>query len=418
MKQKLTAAVLTLLLTGSVFLTGCSSSPSTVDLMKDVKASDVQTDTALTEEALLSSTDFAVRLLKESMTDKENLLLSPLSLELALAMTANGANKDTLTQMEDVLGLPVDRLNPYLHAYVNQLADEEHAALLLANSIWLKEDKKLTVTPDFLQTNADYFQAGIYKAPFDSSTVDAINDWTSRHTKEMIPTLLDKIPDEAVMYLVNALTFEADWEAPYTEDQIDNGIFTKEDGTTEEVEYLHSSEYEYLKDGQASGFLKYYANGDYAFAALLPDEGISMEDYIASLTGEQLRNLLTNSELTTVEASIPKFETDFDQNMSETFQHMGMTDAFDYKRADFAKLGHYEGRNICIERVLHKTHISVTEQGTKAGAASAAEMTAKMSMIPPEEIKTIRLDRPFLYMIIDCHTSTPVFLGVLHTTGC
>ena len=352
------------------------------------------------------------------MTDKENLLLSPLSLELALAMTANGANKDTLTQMEDVLGLPVDRLNPYLHAYVNQLADEEHAALLLANSIWLKDDKKLTVTPDFLQTNADYFQAGIYKAPFDSSTVDAINDWTSRHTKEMIPTLLDKIPDEAVMYLVNALTFEADWEAPYTEDQIDNGIFTKEDGTTEEVEYLHSSEYEYLKDGQASGFLKYYANGDYAFAALLPDEGISMEDYIASLTGEQLRNLLTNSELTTVEASIPKFETDFDQNMSETFQHMGMTDAFDYKHADFAKLGHNEGRNICIERVLHKTHISVTEQGTKAGAASAAEMTAKMSMIPPEEIKTIRLDRPFLYMIIDCHTSTPVFLGVLHTTGC
>ena len=87
MKQKLTAAVLTLLLTGSLFLTGCSSSPSTVDLMKDVKASDVQTDTALTEEALLSSTDFAVRLLKESMTDKENLLLSPLSLELALAMT-------------------------------------------------------------------------------------------------------------------------------------------------------------------------------------------------------------------------------------------------------------------------------------------------------------------------------------------
>ena len=416
MKQKLTAAVLTLLLTGSLFLTGCSSSPSTVDLMKAVKASDVQTDTALTEEALLSSTDFAVRLLKESMTDKENLLLSPLSLELALAMTANGANKDTLTQMEDVLGLPVDRLNPYLHAYVNQLADEEHAALLLANSIWLKEDKKLTVTPDFLQTNADYFQAGIYKAPFDSSTVDAINDWTSRHTKEMIPTLLDKIPDEAVMYLVNALTFEADWEAAYTEDQIDNGIFTKEDGTTEEVEYLHSSEYEYLKDGQASGFLKYYANGDYAFAALLPDEGISMEDYIASLTGEQLRSLLTNSELTTVEASIPKFETDFDQNMSETFQHMGMTDAFDYKRADFAKLGHYEGRNICIERVLHKTHISVTEQGTKAGAASAAEMTAKLSMIPPEEIKTIRLDRPCLYMIIDCHTSTPVFLGVLHKT--
>ncbi len=86
---------------------------------------------------------------------------------------------------------------------------------------------------------------------------------------------------------------------------------------------------------------------------------------------------------------------------------------FDYKRADFSNLGTSEDGNICIGRILHKTHISVTETGTIAGAASAAEMTAKMSMIPPEEIKTIRLDRPFLYMIIDCHTSTPVFLGVL-----
>lgn len=414
MKQKLTAAALTLLLTGSLFLSGCSSSSKTVDLMKDVKAAEIQTDTALTEETLLSSTDFAVRLLQESITDKENLLISPLSLELTLTMTANGAVGDTLTQMEKVLGLPVSKLNPYLHAYTKQLADDEHAALHLANSIWLKEDKKLTVKPDFLQTNADYFQAGIYKAPFDDSTVNAINDWTSEHTKEMIPTLLDKIPDEAVMYLINALAFEADWEVPYTEDKVDQGTFTREDGTTEKVEYLHSSEYEYLKDGQASGFLKYYANGDYAFAALLPNEGISMEDYIASLTGEQLRNLLTTSELTTVEASIPKFEADFDQNMSETFQHMGMTDAFDYKRADFSNLGTSEDGNICIGRILHKTHISVTETGTIAGAASAAEMTAKMSMIPPEEIKTIRLDRPFLYMIIDCHTSTPVFLGVLH----
>ena len=144
--------------------------------MKDVKASDVQTDTALTEEALLSSTDFAVRLLKESMTDKENLLISPLSLELALTMTANGAVGDTLAQMEQTLGLPTGKLNPYLHAYTKQLANDEQAALHLANSIWLKEDKKLTVKPDFLQTNADYFQAGIYKAPFDTSTVDAIND--------------------------------------------------------------------------------------------------------------------------------------------------------------------------------------------------------------------------------------------------
>ena len=414
MKSKLSAAALTLLLTGSLFLSGCSGSSNVVDLMKDVKAAEIQTDTVLTEEALLSSTDFAVRLLQESMADKKNLLISPLSLELALTMTANGASGNTLTQMEEVLGLSADQLNPYLHAYTKQFADEEHAALHLANSIWLKEDKKLTVNPDFLQTNADYFQAGVYKAPFDNSTVNAINDWTSGHTKEMIPTLLDKIPDEAVMYLVNALAFEADWEVPYIEDQVDSGTFTREDGTTEEVEYLHSSESEYLKDEKASGFLKYYANGDYAFAALLPDEGISVDDYIASLSGEHLQNLLTASELTTVEASIPKFESGSDTNMAETFQNMGMTDAFDYKRADFSNLGSYEGGYLCINRILHKTHISVTETGTKAGAASAVEMAVKMSMIPPEEIKTIRLDRPFLYMIIDCHTSTPVFLGVLH----
>ena len=165
MKQKLTAAALTLLLTGSLFLSGYSSSSKAVDLMKDVKAAEIQTDTALTEETLLSSTDFAVRLLQESITNKENLLISPLSLELALTMTANGAVGDTLTQMEEVLGLPVSKLNPYLHAYAKQLADDEHAALHLANSIWLKEDEKLTVKPDFLQTNADYFHCLLYTSP-------------------------------------------------------------------------------------------------------------------------------------------------------------------------------------------------------------------------------------------------------------
>ena len=147
---------------------------------------------------------------------------------------------------------------------------------------------------------------------------------------------------------------------------------------------------------------------------MLPNEGVTVSQYVDSLTGEHLRELLNNPQDVTVFASIPKFETEYGIEMSEVLQKMGMTDAFDWRVADFSRLGTYDvdGMNIFINRVLHKTFISVSEQGTRAGAATVVEM-APGSAAPEIEYKEVILDRPFVYMLIDCETNLPFFIGTM-----
>ena len=408
--KKLIALLLVLAM--ALGMTACSQ-VSANDLMKDVpaKAVDVLPDM---DAGAAAVADFGVRLFKTSMEEGENTLISPLSVLYALAMTANGADGETLAQMEQVLGMDVDNLNSYMLAYLDLLPETKDYKMSLANSIWFKDDPNFAVEQSFLQTNADYYGAGAYKAAFDEGTRNDINNWVKEHTDGMIPEIIDEIPDEAIMYLVNALAFDAKWADEYEEHQIREGRFTMEDGIRQDVDMMHSEEYTYLEDDMATGFIKYYKDRKYAFVAMLPNEGVSVSQYVDSLTGEHLRELLNNPQDLTVFASIPKFETEYDIEMSEVLQEMGMTDAFDWRVADFSRLGTYnvDGMNICISRVLHKTFISVSEQGTRAGAATAVEMVAEGAM-EIVEFKEVVLDRPFVYMLIDCETSLPFFIGTM-----
>ena len=393
-------------------MTACNQ-VSANDLMKDVpaKAVDVLPDM---DAGAAAAANFGVWLFKTSMEEGKNTLISPLSVLYALAMTANGADGETLAQMEQVLGMDVDNLNSYMLAYLDLLPETKDYKMSLANSIWFKDDPNFAVEQSFLQTNADYYGAGAYKAAFDEGTRNDINNWVKEHTDGMIPEILDEIPDEAIMYLVNALAFDAKWADEYEEHQIREGRFTMEDGTRQDVDMMHSEEYNYLEDDLATGFIKYYKDRRYAFVAMLPNEGVTVSQYVDILTGEHLRELLNNPQDVTVFASIPKFETEYDIEMSEVLQEMGMTDAFDWQVADFSRLGTYnvDGMNICINRVLHKTFISVSEQGTRAGAATAVEMVAEGAM-EIVEFKEVVLDRPFVYMLIDCETNLPFFIGTM-----
>ena len=393
-------------------LTGCSQ-VSANNLMKDVpaKAVDVLPDM---DAGSAAAADFGVRLFQTSMEEGKNTLISPLSVLYALAMTTNGADGNTLAQMEQVLGMDCDNLSSFMLAYLGLLPESEKYKMSLANSIWFKDDPNFIVEQSFLQTNADYYGADVYKASFDEGTRNDINNWVKEHTDGMIPEIIDEIPDEAIMYLVNALAFEAEWADVYEEHQIREGRFTMEDGTRQDVDMMHSQEYTYLEDDMATGFMKFYKDRRYAFVAMLPNEGITVSQYVDSLTGEHLRSLLNNPQDITVYASMPKFETEYDIEMSEVLQEMGMTDAFSWKFADFSRLGTYnvDGMNICISRVLHKTFISVTELGTKAGAATAVEMVAE-GAAEIQEYREVVLDRPFVYILIDCETNLPFFIGTM-----
>lgn len=416
MKKRMIAGICLFLTVSLLFsLSGCGTSAQAANLMAGVKANNINTNVELTGHDSKAIANFAVNLFQNSTSATENTLVSPLSVLCALAMTANGAKDDTLSQMENMFGLSVPELNDYLHTYLESLPSSEKYKVSVADSIWFKDDESLAVKKDFLQTNADYYSASIYKAAFDDATLKDINAWVSDNTDKMIPNILNDIPENAVMYLINALAFDAEWENIYSEDEIQDGTFTTESGEAKDVQMMYCEENRYLDDGSATGFIKYYADQKYAFAALLPNEGISIADYVESLTGEQLMDTLNNAQETGVKTAIPKFESEYTIEMSDILKSLGMTDAFDSAHADFTGIGQTEDGNIYISRVLHKTYIAIDEKGTKAGAATAVEMRATGAMV--SEPKTVYLDRPFVYMLIDCETNLPIFIGTAMDIG-
>lgn len=376
---------------------------------------DKAVDGASVEDSAAVS-DFALKLLHQSLQDEslktKNVLISPVSVLYALSMTANGAEGQTLAQMEAALGAPVSAWNSYLSRYRSSLSEEEGCKFSLANSIWLRDDPGLKIQESFLKTNADWYGADIYKAPFNASTVQAINQWVSDSTDKMIPSILDEISADTMMYLINGLAFDAEWASPYQQYQTHQTDFTEEDGTRYLADLMYSSEHLYLQDEKAKGFLKYYKGGKYAFAALLPNQGISVLEYVDSLDGQALTELLSNPVSTAVTSAIPKFKTDYSADLKEVFKSLGMTDAFDLT-ADFSGMGSFSGNNLYIGRILHKTYIAVDEQGTEAGAATALEILCGSAAMPVEKPKEVYLDRPFVYMIVDCEEKIPVFIGTL-----
>ncbi|MCL2796935.1 MAG: serpin family protein [Firmicutes bacterium] len=380
------------------------------NLMEGVVASEV-TGSALDEAFKAAVANFSVELFKESFSVKENSLISPTSVLLALAMAANGADGATLSQMEAMLGggLNIAELNAYLYSYIGALPSEEKSKLEIANSVWIK-DGAIDVKPAFLQTNANYYGAAAYRAAFDESTVADINAWCSENTDGLIDSILDKIPPEAVLYLINAVLFDAEWQKIYNEKKIFDGVFNAANGKKQTVPFMLSEENRYLEGDGAVGFIKPYAGNRYSFAAVLPDEGVKVEDYVASLSGEKFRQLLQGVQNTQVYAEMPKFEYGYEIGLNGALQSLGMNDAFIPGLADFTSLGS-AGGDLYISSVKHKTFITVDERGTKAGAVTSVEFGVTSG--GPSNYKYVTLDRPFVYAIIDNATLLPVFLGAV-----
>ncbi|MCR5809751.1 MAG: serpin family protein [Clostridiales bacterium] len=382
----------------------------TVDLMKGITAQHMSFTPAAPEKAQTDrAAGFGVDLFKACFDGENNCLVSPLSVLSALSMTVNGAKGETLEAMEKTLGMTADELNRFYADYCTALPSGDKYKLNLANSIWFTSDPRLTVERSFLQTNADYYGAEIYKADFDDQTLSDINRWVKEKTDGMIPEILDRIPPEAVMYLINALAFDAEWETVYRENEVYTRDFTLENGEKREAEYMYSEHEAYIGDENADGFVKYYSGRKYAFAALLPKEGMTVAEYVKQLDGETLMKLLAGAGSESAAAVLPKFETKFDIELSKVLTAMGMGIAFDAEAADFSGLGVSSFGNIRISRVIHKTFISVDERGTKAGAATAVEMTDEAFYLEKEVV----LNRPFVYMLIDCETNLPFFIGTM-----
>ncbi len=402
MKKKTLALLLALLC-----LSGCGGSAR--NLTDTVKTTSVDAAQDVEEADAAALAEFSLALLKENWKG-ENILVSPLSVLSALGMTVNGAKGETLEQMESVLGLPAENLNALLSAWAENLPREKNCRVNLANSLWLRDSGNFQADPEFLSTVKAWYGADIFASPFDGAALREINGWVDKNTHGMIPEILDRIPDTAVMYLINALALEAEWEQIYRKDQVWDQIFTAGDGTEQPVELMYSGEGLYLRNESAQGFLKPYKGGCWAFAALLPEEGVKLEDYLSSLTGERLYEILSNAEETPVQAAIPKFQCRYGVNLAESLEAMGMTNAFDPGKADFSGMGSSSLGPLFVSGVIHKTFISVDEKGTKAGAATAVQVDAGADA--PGAVPVVYLNRPFLYMLVDRETNLPAFIGL------
>lgn len=352
-----------------------------------------------------ASVSFAVKLLRECYDGGENLVLSPYCAMAALSLTANGAQGETLAQMEAVLGLPIDALN---EAFRSAQMGQEAVS---ANSVWIHETPLLSVKEPFLQAATENYDAQTYRAAFDAQTVADINAWVAEHTDGRITQMLDGIPDNTMLFLLNALTFNAHWAKEYSARDCKEGDFFAADGSVQTAQYLCGKEAYYLDDGMATGFLKGYAGGRYRFAALLPNEGVSMQDYLAALTGESLLRTVQSAEQTPVAVQLPKLQVQSEKELNEVLSAMGMPLAFDCENADLTGIAEIGGSRLYVSSVLQKTSLTVDEAGTQASAATQVTVQVRSAA---RSARSVALNRPFVMAIYDSETQTFLFLGVIN----
>ncbi|MBR6410724.1 MAG: serpin family protein [Clostridia bacterium] len=406
-------------------LFGCAVPPSQPDAASDVTfltAEEFSSDRVAGEvgaDFRNAYADFAIRLLKASQ-DLKGRLVSPLSVMTALQMAANGAKGETLRQFEKLLGgnMDVETLNRELFNYYRSLNDaaSKDAKFEAANAVWMTNDENFKVAEEFIRVISNTFDAQLAQASFtDPKTVDAINDWCRKHTDDMIPEILkyNDVGVDTTMVLLNAILFDALWSSPYEEGQCRTEVFyTAENGTVKDVTMMYCEGQRFIKGEHETGFFKYYQGG-YAFVALLPESGMSLDSYLATLDGTRFTGLMDGMQRRSVDTGLPKFSFDWSASLVETLKGMGLTDCFDPARSDLSGLGTYDSyASFCISDVIHKTHIEVDQSGTSAAAVTSVIVDRESSTKPEEKPKVI-LNRPFVYAIVDTANMLPVFIGTV-----
>lgn len=345
------------------------------------------------------SPDFSLALLQELSDEDENVLVSPLCASSALTAAALGTDGETRTQLENALGAD-GSLDSLALCLGNALSDSDGAV-----SLWLCDDGRLTLNDGYL-ADIESLDAYVSALPFDSSATDAMNSWVKDNTDGRIDSIVDNIPPEAVLYILSVLSFDGEWTVPYSDDDVMVGEFVSSDGTSYTAEFMRSTESIYLETSLSCGFSKSYTDGS-VFIALLPDEGVSVTDLIASLNSDTFINMLRSSESKNVTVFLPKFTVESKLSLSNAIISMGASYAFSPDTADFSPLG-ASPHSAYISNFLQNTYLCVDESGTEGGAAAGVEVSLKSA-----PMASLRFDRPFVYFIVK--NDTILFEGILNS---
>ncbi len=348
----------------------------------------------------------------------ENVMISPASVMLALDMLAAGSKGDSLKQLTDLFADGADPMEQqaYAAALMKKINDSKKVDFSCANAVWSNSGiLGDTVNTEYVDYIKDTFRAEYSAEPFNAKTPDEINGWVDEHTDHMIQKVIDELDPMDVMVLVNAISFDAKWDAPYMDDQLGSGDFTASDGSVLEANYLNGKSPLYYETEKATGFIKEYEGGEYAFIAILPaDDSVSANEFAKNFTADDYEEFVNSAtDEYDVYTKMPAFSSDFEASLTGTLSKLGAPDIFDGSKADLSGIAGNRG-DLFVSDVIHKTHIEVDSEGTRAAAVTAITVRANGIEFSEKESRTVICDRPFVYAIVDTETMTPVFIGTVN----
>jgi len=404
--------LLSIILLGVLLLQSCENNDCDCVPPPDLRPIRAEEETIIT-----SVNDFAFDIFKrlnESGTGNENLFISPLSISTALSMTANGANGETNDGIRQTLHLqdiPETEINNAYKTLVPFLTElDPKVAIKLANSNWYREE--LTIRNVFKQTLQDYYDAEVNPADFDDpATKDKINTWIEDKTNGKIRDMLDQIPAEAVMYLINAIYLKADWQYKFEKSKTEKKPFYLADGNTIQTDMMFSNgvEVTYFSNSTLQLIELPYGNGQFVFSVILPNNSSELDAIISSLDMAKYQSYIASSKTFSTQVRMPKFKITYKTLLNGVLSEMGMAQSFG--NADFSRLFE-ESLPLQISRVIHQSFIELDEEGTEAAAATVVEVSFTSANPNPQPLE-ISIDKPFAFFIRERHSNTILFAGKL-----
>ena len=362
-----------------------------------------------TDQVLVS--DFSIKFLKME-NDNQNIIYSPLSIKYALKMLNEGANGNTKTQIENVIG----KLNLPKYDNINNV-------LSLANGVYIRDTYAKYVKVDYRKLLTEKYNAEINYDSF--SNADNINNWIENKTLGIIKNMVSDgmVQNENTeMLLINALAINMDWEDSFDVSITSGKEFNLEDGSKMTATMMNketkSDSVAYYKDNDITALtmdLQKYDDIQLEFIAIMPQDNLS--DYIETVTIDDINNIINKSISASktkygVDILIPRFSFDYDLKLKDDLIGFGITDAFRDDLADFSNMSNREG--LYVGDALHKANIDFTEKGITASAATVIGMMDKAMIANPTKPEEIKIDKPFMYLIRDKEAEEIWFVGTVY----
>lgn len=340
----------------------------------------------------------------------KDVAFSPLSLSLALAMAAEGAEGDTWKQFSQVAGWNAatkDELGAFYAKMTEGLLNADpQVSFSSNNSFWAAKD--LDLRPEYKALLERWFAAESYTVDFSApATLSQINRWCSDKTDGKIPQMLDELDPLSRLMLINALLFKAPWRDKW---EVLDGREFRGENTKSRKDFLHADkEFAYADCGSFEAVSLPYGNTAYEMVAFLPKQGRTVGDILPDLA-EKAGNLSLRTH--PAEVFLPKFSTSYftEDALTKVLKDKGLTLPFS-GFADFSGISTAE--QLYISRVLQKVQVDVTEKGTEFAAVTVIDFRKNASVGQPVSKVVIDFNRPFAYLIREVSSGAILLLGTL-----